>query len=94
MIQKKKPRTATSASAGRAGSAGSAAKKRPWTAEEDNLIRKLFQTNTYEQIGVLIGRQKGSVFTRMKHLGLSRPEAEQPSRIGEISHPAPGVTIH
>jgi hypothetical protein len=93
MTQKKKPQTATSVSAGRAGSAGSAAKKRPWKEEEDNKIKELHKTNTYEQIGVIIGRQKGSVFTRMKHLGLSRP-VEQPSRIGIISHPAPGVTVH
>jgi len=66
---------------------------KPWTEAEDNRIRELHKTNTYEQIGVLIGRQKGSVFTRMKHLGLSRP-VEQPSRIGEIIHPRHGVLVH
>lgn len=47
--------------------------RRDWTAEEDNLIRQYYQTETAELVlKRLPGRTKSALYTRVMHLGISK----------------------
>jgi len=96
MTQKKKPKTATSASAEREGLTVSAAKKinkRPWTPSEDKKLKDMYQTHTCLMIAQRLSRPTGSVCARADKLGLVKQEPKAPNRIGTIIR-KPGVLIH
>lgn len=44
---------------------------RPWTEEEDNILRSLYLTHERTEIGVILGRTRGSIRKRCSVLGLN-----------------------
>lgn len=68
--------------------------RRAWSPEEDETIRKMFETHSYVEIATALGRHKGSIGVRASQLGLKKPERMLESKVGTIVHPQPGVLIH
>ena len=47
-------------------------KQIPWKAEDDDLLRKLYDTMSASQVGKQLGRTKASIKKRVNKLGLTK----------------------
>jgi hypothetical protein len=68
--------------------------RRAWLPQEDETIRKMFDSHSYVEIAQALGRHKGSIGTRAVQLGLRKADRMLESRVGTIVHPRPGVLVH